>query len=292
MLGRGGLLASALETTKAQTITLRALCHQQLDITDSQALAANINQFSPDIIINAAGFTQVEAAEKKPKLAFAVNGDAVEHLAKLALEHRIKLIHVSTDYVFDGAQVRPYACNSLPRPLNQYAASKRAGEIGLLKYAVQAPKGLLSFVRTSWLYGDGQGNFVDTMLRLMQTKEELNVVRDQYGSPSYVIDLACFIWQLSAEKPLLPIYHWADSGQCSWYEFAVEIQSQALHLGLITRAIPIKPITSEQYPSILKRPKYSVLDTSASHALRQPKPWQQQLNVYLKWRLAHSPSRA
>lgn len=289
ILGKSGQLAQALQARAPDGITLNSLSHQELDITDFKALALCIEQLMPDVIINAAAFTQVELAQTAYPLALSINGAAVEQLAKLACQHDIKLIHPSTDYVFDGEQTTPYKLNHAPNPINCYGMSKFVGEQGILKYAPQkasAPQ--LTIVRTSWLYGPNQGNFVDTMLALMASKGSLDVVADQFGSPTYSMTLADFIWQLVAQKHLAPIYHWADAGQCSWYEFAKEIQTQALELGLLAKAIAINPIASEQYPSKLKRPKYSVLDTQASHQIRQPRSWQSQLKLCLQARLKHS----
>jgi dTDP-4-dehydrorhamnose reductase len=139
----------------------------------------------------------------------------------------------------------------------------------------------LTIVRTSWLYGGQGGHFVDTMLNLMKTKDTLRVVADQYGSPTYVLGLAGFIWSLCHVKSFSPIYHWSDSGVCSWFEFAIEIQRQALLLGLVKHSIPIIPISSDKYPSNLIRPAYSALACDDSIDICLPKPWQTQLTQYL-----------
>jgi dTDP-4-dehydrorhamnose reductase len=286
ILGKGGQLAQALLATAPKGIFLNSISRYELDISDFKALAFCIEQLMPDVIINAAAFTNVELAETSYPSALSINGAAVEQLAKLACQQGIRLIHPSTDYVFDGEQATPYGISHCPNPINAYGMSKYVGEQGILKYAQQKTlEGQLTIVRTSWLYGPTQGNFVDTMLALMASKDAISVVNDQYGSPSYSMALANFIWQLAAKKQLAPIYHWADAGQCSWYEFAKEIQTQALQLGLLTKAIPVNPITSKQYPSKLKRPKYSVLDTQASHSICQPKSWQSQLTQCLLMRL-------
>jgi dTDP-4-dehydrorhamnose reductase len=286
ILGKGGQLAQALQARAPDGRTLNSLSHKELDITDFKALALCIEQLMPDVIINAAAFTQVELAQTAYPSALNINGAAVEQLAKLACQQGIKLIHPSTDYVFDGEQTTPYKVNHSPNPINAYGMSKFVGEQAILEHArQQSSAGKLTIVRTSWLYGPNQSNFVDTILALMASKGSLDVVADQFGSPTYSMTLADFIWQLVAQKHVAPIYHWADAGQCSWYEFAKEIQTQALQLGLLTNAIPIRAISSEQYPSKLKRPKYSVLDTQASHLLLEPTSWQSQLTQCLRMRL-------
>ncbi|WP_445947006.1 SDR family oxidoreductase, partial [Shewanella sp.] len=202
---------------------------------------------------------------------------AVAQLALLAKQQAARLIHLSSDYVFDGRKNSPYLCSDTPSPTNHYGHSKLEGERGVL--SLHNPNSCI--VRTSWLYG-GQGpHFVTTMLNLMQTKDELKIVADQRGSPTYVVGLAQFIWALCQMKTLSSIYHWSDMGVCSWFEFAVEIQRQALTLGILKQPISLLPISSEQYPSKITRPAYSALECQNSSAIYPATPWEIQLRHYL-----------
>jgi dTDP-4-dehydrorhamnose reductase len=277
ILGAKGQVAQALLASKPSDMNVIALSRNELDITNVPKLVQCLQALTPQIIINAAGFTQVELAEQECELATLINSAAVSELAQLAKQRGARLIHLSSDYVFDGNKHSPYLCTDSPNPINHYGLSKRQGELGILAHNDTK----LTIVRTSWLYG-GQGrHFVDSMLNLMRTKETLSVVADQYGSPTYVLGLANFIWSLCHVKSFSPIYHWSDSGVCSWFEFAVEIQRQALQLGIIEQPIPIIPISSTCYSSTVNRPAYSALACDDSTQLCLVKPWQTQLTQYL-----------
>jgi len=234
---------------------LIALTRAELDITDADAVLKVLADIQPDVIINAAAYTAVDAAESNVEIAFAVNAKGPENLANAARIHGCHLIHLSTDFVFDGNKNLPCKPADKTDPLGVYGQSKLAGE--------QAVRGILpehsTIIRTSWLYSAYGSNFVKTMLRLMKERDELSVVDDQTGTPCSTITLSTCI-NAVVEKRIPGIFHWSDAGVASWYDFAVAIQEEALAFGILQRAIPIKPIPTSAWPTPARRPVYSVLD--------------------------------
>ncbi|MDA3613296.1 dTDP-4-dehydrorhamnose reductase [Polluticaenibacter yanchengensis] len=219
---------------------------------DKQAqMAEYINDIQPDIIINTAAYTAVDKAESEPELAFAVNADAVGFLGELTAQKNIKLIHISTDYVFNGEGVTPYLENHSTAPINIYGASKLKGEQLLLAANPEA-----CIIRTSWVYSQYGNNFVKTMLRLLNSRESINVVNDQVGSPTNAMDLANAIMTIAGQEDISGIYHFANTGVISWYDFAKTIGRE------IKSACVVNAIPSKDYPTPARRPYYSVMDTS------------------------------
>lgn len=225
---------------------------QELDITEKKAISDFVIQNEIDGIINCAAYTAVDKAESEPKLADKINHIAVKFLAEIARNHGIRLIHISTDYVFDGKAFRPYPVDYPTNPINIYGETKLKGENALRKIS---PKNAM-IIRTSWVYSSFGNNFVKTMLRLGAEKEELNVISDQIGVPTYARDLAKFILKntLRIENEEVSIYHYTNEGACSWYDFAKEI----MELG--KRKCNVNPIPTSAYPTPAKRPFYSLMD--------------------------------
>jgi len=252
-----GSLGHALQASAPGHAKVNAYTSGQLDVSDLAAVQRMVDDLRPTVIINAAAYTAVDRAEQEAAKAHAVNALGPAHLAKAALRCGARLLHVSTDYVFAGNASRPYRPGDACQPLGVYGASKRAGEEAIL---ASACPGLI--VRTSWLYAAQGNNFVQTMLRLLRERSELGVVADQVGSPTWANTLATALWSAAARPELYGIYHWADLGVASWYDFAVAIQEEALQLGLLTQSIPIRPLRSEEYPTVAARPAYSVLDSA------------------------------
>lgn len=278
VIGKHGQLARSLVDTAPHNTELLSLARSDINLLNLSDIEKIITRFKPDIVINASGYTDVEGAESDAVSAFSINETGVKNIAVVTSKNNIRLIHISSDFVFDGTSKLPYTTNDVPNPLSVYGASKLAGERVLTR---EQPKNS-SIVRTSWLYSPYGNNFVKTMLNLMSTKKNLSVVSDQVGGPTHASGLAHFIWQLTALEKLDSIYHWSDLGCTSWHEFAIEIQSIGLNLGLLTHEIPISPITSSEYPSNVIRPKYSVLDTSASQSILAAKDWREELTEFLK----------
>ncbi len=253
--GASGQLGRELLSAAPEPMEIAAYNRRELDLTDPAMLHDVLDLVRPEVIINAAAYTAVDRAEEEPDTAFAVNGEGPGLLAAAAVKRGIVLVHVSTDFVFDGAQGSPYRPEDRPKPLGVYGRSKLAGE-----EAVQGRMpGRYLIVRTSWLYAAAGKNFVTTMLRLMQEKEDLAVVVDQVGSPTWARGLARAVWGMLA-KGISGLHHWSDAGVASWYDFAVAIQEEALALGLLEQETPIRPIPASQFPTPATRPAYSVLD--------------------------------
>jgi dTDP-4-dehydrorhamnose reductase len=221
-----------------------------LDICDKQQLADFVDSNDISYILNCAAYTAVDKAEDDRENCMRINRDAVRNTGEVAVAKGIKVIHVSTDYVFDGTATRPYRENDPTNPQSSYGQSKLAGEMALQQACPDAV-----IIRTSWLYSEYGGNFVKTMLRLGKEQTEIKVVCDQIGSPTYEEDLAVAMMAMVKLRPFTPgIYHFANEGVCSWYDFTVKIRELA---GLNCR---IYPIQSREYPARAPRPAYSVLD--------------------------------
>jgi dTDP-4-dehydrorhamnose reductase len=274
--GAGGQLGTALAVCAPAGAKLVLAGHAELDIADGDAVSAFVAEAQPDIIINAAAYTAVDKAESEEAAAAAINATAVADLALAAAATRARLVHISTDFVFDGTAHTPYLPTATPNPLCAYGRSKWAGE----QAALAQPEALI--VRTAWVYAANGSNFAKTMLRLMAERDEVRVVADQIGTPTHAAALARTIWGL-IERQATGLYHATDAGVASWYDFALAIQEEALAVGLLERTVPILPIRTSDYPTPAKRPAYSVLDKSATwERLGQPAPhWRVELRAML-----------
>jgi dTDP-4-dehydrorhamnose reductase len=310
LTGANGQLGWELQRSRPAHIELHAHDADTLDITDAQAVHDAVQALKPDWIINAAAYTAVDKAESEPTLAYAVNRDGARHLAEAARVVNARMVQVSTDFIFDGEQGHPYPPvppvganlfahapdtnadvrinshlqravgeHNRPNPLSVYGASKLAGE-----QAVHEALGENALIlRTAWVYSSHGHNFVKTMLRLMGEREQLGIVADQVGSPTWAHGLAQVIWQATAIK-LHGIHHWTDAGVASWYDFAQAIHDEARTLGLLTRDCALRPIATTDYPTPARRPGFSLLDkTSAWQALGTTNPvhWRAQLRAML-----------
>ena len=258
--GAGGQLGQALLATVPAQTEASGFTRAKLDIGDPAALRREIERVAPDVVINAAAYTAVDRAESEEAQAFRVNATGVVNLAEACAERKVRLVHISTDFVFDGGHSRPYRPADETAPQSIYGKSKLAGETA----ALSAPGNLV--VRTAWVYGNHGQNFVRTMLRLMRERKELRVVADQIGTPTHTRSLAWAIWSL-IERDARGLLHFTDAGTASWYDFAVAIQEESVRLGLLAREIPIIPIATADYPTRATRPVYSVLDKSECWAL-------------------------
>ena len=252
--GVNGQLGKALLADAPAGWTCVALDRAALDLTDTDAIARMVDAEQPDLVLNAAAYTAVDRAEGEPELAHAINAGAPEAFSK-ALGNAGRLVQVSTDFVFDGARGHAYLPDDTRNPQSVYGASKAAGEDAAGDKAI--------IVRTSWVYAAGGANFVRTMLRLMRERDELRVVADQIGSPTWAQGLATTIWGLAA-KDATGIWHHCDAGIASWYDFAVAIAEEAHAVGLLDRTATIHPIATSEYPTPARRPAFSVLDVTAT----------------------------
>ncbi len=259
ILGANGQLGYELLRTVPKGTAVTGLSHSELDITDGNSVAAAISRLAPKVIINAAAYTAVDKAELESEAAYAVNRDGAANLARASREGGCRFIQVSTDFVFDGTQSRPYLPSDATRPLGVYGASKLAGEQAVME--IVGDEALI--LRTAWVYSSNGHNFVRTMLRLMRERESLQVVADQIGTPTWARGLAEALWR-AVDLGLTGIHHWTDAGVASWYDFAVAIQEEALAVGLLEHPIDIRPVRTIDYPTPAVRPPYSVLDKTAT----------------------------
>lgn len=224
---------------------------QQLSIEDPQQVQGFFKTHQPRWCINCAAYTAVDKAEIEKEAAFRINGDAPGYLAAACRLNGARLIHLSTDYVFDGNSATPLKENDRTGPVNTYGASKLEGEHKAMEYH---PDGTV-IIRTAWVYSEFGNNFVKTMIRLMKERPAINVVDDQIGSPTYAADLAAAILRILTSPRFVPgIYHYSNEGRISWYQFALAIRS---HIG---STCTVNPIPSAQFPTPARRPHYSLLD--------------------------------
>ena len=257
VIGNAGQLSFELVRILGKdTICLGA---EDTDITNESVLSQTLTTLNPDVIINAAAYTAVDKAEEDRELCHAINATAVENLAKYCKKSGAFLVHVSTDYVFNGHKGSPYLINDTIEPQGVYGKTKADGEKALLDILPNDS----CLIRTAWVYSSHGNNFVKTMLRLMSEKPQLSVIDDQIGTPTWAKGLAEVCVE-AAKNKTNGVYHWTDEGVASWYDFALAIQELGIEKGLLGNTIPILPIPSSQYPTPAKRPHYSVLDKTGT----------------------------
>lgn len=239
-----------------------AASRSELDITQEKDVLATIQQTQPDIVINAAAYTAVDKAEEEQDIAYAINRDGAKNIALACAKQSIPLLHISTDYVFNGSQDEPYSETDTVSPLGVYGKSKWDGEESIREHMEQ-----FIILRVAWVFGSQGNNFVKTMLRLGNERDELNVVADQFGGPTpakYIADTLISLATLYKKEKKLKwgIYHYCGTTKTTWYDFAKEIFEQANKIELLNKNIQVNPITTTQYPTPAKRPKKSMLDCS------------------------------
>ena len=224
----------------------------ELSIADENAVDAFFKNNQIDICINCAAYTAVDKAETEKETAIAVNAIAVGYLAKACKNYNTKFIHISTDYVFDGKGIKPFTENDQTNPVNFYGQTKLSGELNAIKKNEET-----IIIRTAWVYSSFGNNFVKTMIRLMNERESIGVVNDQYGCPTFAADLAQAIMQIIVSNNFIAgIYHYSNKGKISWYDFAKEISHR------INSICVVNAISTSQFPTPAARPSYSVLDTT------------------------------
>jgi dTDP-4-dehydrorhamnose reductase len=253
--GGEGQLGRALFETASASANVRSVGHTQLDIADGLAVERIMREFEPTLVINAAGYTRVDDAERETGAAERANTTGPAALAAACQRVGAWLVQVSTDYVFDGERSHPYTTDAPPNPLSIYGSTKLGGELAVSRVLPSQS----TIVRTSWVYSTSGRNFLTTMLRLLKERSELKVVSDQIGAPTSVTGLARTIWSL-ARLRASGFYHWCDSGAASWYDFAVAISEEAHALALLATSAAIVPISSADYSTAARRPRFSLLD--------------------------------
>lgn len=258
LTGANGQLGRCIQDRIPQEWHLDVMDSGLLDITDKQQVMQRVAQCSPDIIINAAAYTAVDKAESESLQAEKVNAQGAKFLALAAKEHQARLIHISTDYIFDGSQSTPYSEVDIPTPVNVYGKTKFAGEQAIESILTNAV-----IIRTSWVFSEYGNNFVKTMLKLGQERQHLTIIHDQRGCPTYAGDLAQTIIELIQNHPQAQgIYNYCGASDVSWYEFSELIFDIAVSDNWLLTRPYIEKITTSEYPTPAKRPQYSLLDCS------------------------------
>jgi dTDP-4-dehydrorhamnose reductase len=293
VVGSQGQLGQTLAETVPAAVDFAGAGLPELDIEDRAALEARFAAEQPGFVVNAAAYTAVDKAESEPDVARRINVDGARNVAQAAREAGARVIHISTDFVFDGSKTEPYTPADTPAPLGVYGQTKLDGDIA----ACDITDGDAIVIRTAWLYSRFGHNFVKTMLRLMKERDALSIVMlrlmkerdalsivaDQRGTPTWAGSLAEVIWAAIDQDLPGGIYHWTDGGEASWYAFAEEIYREARALGILDRDVTIRPIATAEYPTPARRPAYSVLDCSATVTalgVRQ-RPWATRLQQML-----------
>lgn len=270
--GAAGMLGKDMAKALEEAFEVIAMSKKRLDITDYTQVQKSFTSIAPEAVINCAAFTKVDLCEDQSQVAFDVNAKGPENLAKACKKLNIKLIHISTDYVFDGTATTPYREDHPPNPINVYGRSKLQGE----NYITQTcPNHLI--VRTSWLFGKEGPNFIKTMLELSKTRESLQVVNDQMGRPTYTKDLSMAVLLL-LKNNAQGIVHFANSGCCTWYDLCCYALKKAGR-----NKVNVEPISSDRFKRPAKRPKYSVLNLERFEKItgQRPRPWQEAVDSFL-----------
>jgi dTDP-4-dehydrorhamnose reductase len=260
LTGGTGQLGRALRSAVPTGIDLVAPRSSELDVTRPGDCELWLRLTGADVVVNAAAYTMVDRAEELADLAYAVNSGGAAALAAAAAGTSARMIQISTDFVFDGRATAPYGTDAPTSPLGVYGASKRDGELAVLA----ALGARATVVRTAWIYDAVSRNFFTTMLRLLQERGSVNVVNDQMGSPTRSASLARAVWRMVGDASISGVHHWTDAGEITWFEFAVAIERLARDAGLLQRPAAVHAIRSDEYPAKARRPRYSVLDTTAT----------------------------
>ena len=283
LIGSKGMLASEIAAQLNQCNIQWIGSDKEVDITDKAAVEAFIQQNfasgSLQWIINCAAYTAVDKAEDDPDTAQKLNADALINICTAAKKYGARLIHFSTDYVFDGTSSIPYIETDTTNPQSVYGCTKLQGEQNIIELLPEH-----YIIRTAWLYGKSGNNFVSTMLRLMNEKDSLKVVNDQRGSPTYAVDLAKAVLRImQLDNHRYGIYHYSNEGNITWYDFASEIYRQGKEMGLIKRTCSVVPCTSSEFPQKAHRPSFSLLNKQKikeAFSLFVPN-WNESLSLYL-----------
>ncbi len=254
LVGADGMLGRMVAALAPANVELISYTLPEFDIADFPTVSAQLHTARPDYIINCAAITDVDGCESQPEAAYGVNGDGPGYLAAVAAQIGATLMHISTDFVFSGTASTPYDESSPTAPVSIYGDSKRQGEIKV----ETSPLNAYFIVRTSWLYGPWGTNFVETIIRLAHEREILSIISDQVGTPTFSGDLASVIWAL-LKTDHYGMYHYSNTGQCSWYEFACEIVECLQQRDNELKVKQVKPIATKEYPLPAQRPEYSVL---------------------------------
>lgn len=279
VIGNAGMLGTEVTTILTKEFDNVVATDREVSILELEALREFVSFKDIDWIVNCSAYTAVDKAEEDVDFCYALNEKGVANIAEVAKEIGAKMVHVSTDYVFDGNSSTPLSEDAPTAPIGVYGASKLAGEKQIVQNLDEH-----FIIRTAWLYGEHGNNFVHTMLRLMADKDELGVIADQIGSPTWAFDLASLIADvIKQNSTAYGIYHYSNEGEISWHGFAEAILEIGNEKGLLSKKIPVNPLTTDQYPTPAKRPAYSLLNkTKVKETFGVEVPhWKDSLNQFL-----------
>src|SRR5437016_13803255 len=280
IVGSGGRLGAALTREDREKFDVVGFNHSQLDLANVGEIHHNIDELEFNVLINAAAFTNVDLAESQPERAFAINAEAPKHLAEICSEKKAKLIHFSTDYVFDGGKRKPYLETDVAKPISVYGESKRAGEENVL-----ALQDRHLVVRVSWVFGPDRPSFVDAMIKRAREEEKIDAVADKFSTPTYTRDIAVMLSRFFDVDVAGGILHFANSGQCSWQEYAQHALDCCHASGVRLKAKTVDALKLADMKNwIARRPVYSVLSTAkyAKLAGVTPRPWRDAVADYIE----------
>jgi len=258
VIGKSGQLASELSCLNNLNNNIIALGRYDIDIFDVESMCIILKERGARAVINTAAYTAVDKAESEIENVYAINETGSKNVARACSLLNIYLVHISTDFVFDGQNTSPYLPSNLCNPISAYGKSKRAGEKAVLETLPDSS----CVLRTSWVYSRFGNNFLKTMLKLMTERDELDVVGDQIGTPTNASGLANACMQIVTYR-LVGTHHYTDAGLASWYDFAEAIYEIGIELGMLNKTISLRPISTSEYPTAAKRPIYSVLDKTS-----------------------------
>jgi len=280
LIGNRGMLGTEVEALWQQSKMPYLASDKEVDITDQEQLQRFVSDKPISWIINCSAYTAVDKAEDESELALRINADGPRNIAKIAKNKGAKLIHISTDYVFDGTKEEAYTETDSPNPLGIYGKSKLRGEINITEVLDE-----YFIIRTAWLYGKHGNNFVYTMLRLFKERDEVRIVGDQFGSPTHAPDLADVILTIiNLNSNNFGTYHFSNEGKISWYNFACEIYRKAQEQKLLNKEVCIRKIATEEYPTKVQRPQNSCLaKEKIKNTFHIPiRPWQAGLQDFFE----------
>ena len=279
VLGERGQVARAVVREAPSGRTVVSAGRDRLDLDRLGGIEAGLDALAPRVVINTAAYTDVDRAETDRDAARRLNAEAPGIVARWCARSGARLLHVSTDFVFDGSKGRPWRPADEPRPLSEYGRTKRDGEAAVLGSGADGTVVL----RTAWVYSGDGGNFVLTMLRLMRERSSVEGVVDQIGAPSHARSVARALWRIVDRPEVDGIHHWTDAGVASRYDLAVAIMEEALALGLLEHPVTVRPVPSEAFPAPARRPAFSVLEIGETAAALEIEPvhWRVQLRAML-----------
>jgi dTDP-4-dehydrorhamnose reductase len=273
--GSAGLIGTALRAQAPTGVEVIGLDIAELDITDAPAVHRAIDYYRPDVVLNAAGYLAVDKAESDRDECMRVNAEGPRHLAQALVPGTARMLHLSTNYVFDGKSGAPYQPGDPAEPVSVYGVSKRDGEGGVLRTLGERA----TVVRTSWVHAAHGNSFLRTILKVLKERGTARVVDDQLGTPTAAQSIAAVLWQVALNPTISGLHHWTDAGVASWYDFAVAIAEEGVALGLLPESVTVVPVSTAEYPMVAARPAYGVMAKQATIAALGAAPPHWRVNV-------------